>query len=185
MTVRQAEPRNKRWTREEFYRLAEQGFFDGKRVQLIDGKIIEMPAQGHAHVRAASLLSRWAMAAFDPKHWVRIRMPLNAGRRSDPEPDVCVAREALERYKDHPTTALLVIEVSDKSLRLDRRKLAIYAAADVDEYWIVNLRDKRVELHRAPDPAARSYADVSNLSSGPIAPLGRADVPIDVTTLFI
>jgi Uma2 family endonuclease len=185
MTLRQAEPRTKRWTREEYYRLAEQGYFDGKRVQLIDGKIIEMPAQGHAHVRAVTLLSRWAMAAFDPKHWVRTQMPLNVGRRSDPEPDICVAREALERYKDHPTTALLVIEVSDRTLRLDRRKTALYAGANVDEYWIVNLRDKRVELHRGPNPEARTYADVSQVTSGPVAPSSRADAPIDVSELFI
>ena len=184
MTLRQAEPRTKRWTRDEYYRLAEQGYFDGKRVQLIDGKIIEMPAQGHAHVRAVTLLSRWAMATFDPKCWVRIQMPLNVGRRSDPEPDVCVARERLERYKDHPTTALLVIEVSDRTLRLDRRKIALYAGASVEEYWIVNLRDRRVEVHRRPDPEARNYAEVSHVASGPLVSLSRPDAAVNVTELF-
>jgi Uma2 family endonuclease len=115
---------------------------------------------------------------------VRIQMPLNVGRRSDPEPDICIAREAMERYKAHPTTALMVIEVSDRSLRLDRLKRALYAGADVDEYWIVNLREKRLELHRGPDSETRTYADVSQVTSGPVAPLARADVPVDVSALF-
>ncbi len=52
MTLQTAEPRTKRWTREEFYRLAEQGWFRGQRVQLIEGRIVQMPPRGHAHVMA-------------------------------------------------------------------------------------------------------------------------------------
>jgi Uma2 family endonuclease len=36
-------------------------------------------------------------------------------------------------------------------------KAALYAAAGVPEYWIVNLVDRCVEVHREPDAAARRY----------------------------
>jgi Uma2 family endonuclease len=81
--------------------------------------------------------------------------------RSVPEPDVAVVPGRHTDYvRAHPTTALLVVEVSDSSLAQDRlTKTAIYATAGVPEYWIVNLRDDVVEVHRAPDPSTRRYAE--------------------------
>jgi Uma2 family endonuclease len=54
-----------------------------------------------------------------------------------------------------------VIEVADSSLKQDRlSKAAIYAAAGIPEYWIVNLRDGVVEVMREPDPAQARWHDV-------------------------
>ena len=66
-----------------------------------------------------------------------------------------------EAYDDaHPRTALLVVEAAGSSLVQDRiTKAAIYAGAGIPEYWIVNLRDDRVEAYRGPDPQARRYAE--------------------------
>jgi Uma2 family endonuclease len=69
---------------------------------------------------------------------------------------------ALRDYDEaHPTIALLVVEVSDTSLKQDRlTKRAIYAAGGIPEYWIVNLRDHCVEVRRNPEPEERRYASV-------------------------
>ena len=186
MTLQTAEPQAKRWTRHEFYELAEQGYFRGKRVQLIDGEIIEMPPQRHPHSKAIMILTRWAATTFPPPALVRIQMPLNASATSDPEPDVAVVPDPSWAQTDHPETAVLVIEVSDSSLRLDRRKASIYAACGVPEYWIVNLQESQVEVHRQPLPQERRYAEQSIARrEDSLACLSRPQATLKVSELLI
>ena len=50
-----------------------------------------------------------------------------------------------------PTAALLVVEVADSSLAYDRgRKARVYARNGIADYWILNLRDWMLEVHREP-----------------------------------
>jgi Uma2 family endonuclease len=73
-----------------------------------------------------------------------------------------VAGEPLDYIAAHPSTAALVVEVADSSLRLDRRfKAAIYARAGLREYWIVNLVDRALEVHREPQAPAGAAEDSS------------------------
>ena len=184
MTALIAEPQTKRWTREDFYVLAEQGFFRGKRAQLIDGEIIEMSPQGHPHSAAITYFNHWAVGAFGKDHLVRVQMPLNATAYSDPEPDVSIVPGPLKAYRDHPETAVLIIEVSDSSLKLDRRKAKVYAEAGVLDYWIVNLQESQIEVHRKPVNGER-YEDVQIIKPGKtISPLARPQATLDVADLF-
>ncbi len=180
------EPRTKRWTREEFYCLAEQGYFkNNKRVLLLDGEIFEMSPQGAPHSNAAMYLTHWAVGAFGKDYLVRVQMPLNATEYSDPEPDVAIIPRRPEGYVDHPETAVLIIEVSDSSLALDRRKAKTYAQANVPEYWIVNIPEKQIEVHRNPNRDEMHYADRAVFKAGQrIAPHFRPVVELDVTELF-
>ena len=80
---------------------------------------------------------------------VRVQGPLALSDDSEPEPDIAVV--ALGSYRDeHPRTALLTIEISDSISQLDRIKAAIYAAAGVGEYWIIDLRARTVAIHSSP-----------------------------------
>ena len=83
-----------------------------------------------------------------------------------------------------PTTAHLVVEVADSSLRKDRGlKARIYAAAGVSDYWVVNVRDRVVEVHA--EPTDRGYARVSSHGSGEtVSPLDFPDVDIPVAALW-
>src|SRR3954466_10717031 len=146
-TLPTSEPRTRRWTREEFYKLAEEGWFQGQRVLLLEGEIIQMPAMKHAHAWGSSRARDTLIRIFGADHWVRDAMPLNASDDSDPEPDILVTELPMTAYKDHPKTGILVIEVSDTTLRLDRRKAAVYAEAGVAEYWILNLNDRQLEVY--------------------------------------
>lgn len=190
MTAALAEPQARRWTRREYYKLAQKGWFAGQRVQLIDGEIIQMAPQGHEHTSALSKTARILGTLFEPGHWIRWQMPLNIGRESDPEPDLAVVKGDIDDYTDHPTTAILIVEVSDTSLRLDRRKAALYASAGVGEYWILNLPDRCLEVHRDPvagdaaDPAARyGTRQVLGLEAQ-VAPQAAPSRPMLVSELF-
>ncbi len=147
------EPRTFRWTREEFYRLADLGCFDNRRVELIEGEIIEMPVPKHPHVASMSLTEDSLRGLFGTGFWIRTQSPLNLGIRSDAEPDLAVVPGGPRDYADHPTSALLVIEVSETTLAFDRgRKGSLYASAGITDYWIVNLVDRQLEVYRDPVP---------------------------------
>jgi Uma2 family endonuclease len=188
MTVaipKSAEPRTRRWTREEYYRLAASGYFEGQRVLLLEGEIIQMPPQGHAHAKALVKVSRWLLDHFTDDCHVRIQMPLNLVGENDPEPDAAVIAGSISAFNDHPRTAMFVIEVSDSSLELDRRKGSLYAAAGVQEYWIVNLPEQTLEVYRNPDTSREQYDAPTILKRGEtIAPLARPQAMISVTELL-
>lgn len=146
------EPTPRLWTREEYYRMGELGFFHGQRVELIEGEIMVLSPQNWPHTltvaRAGETLHRSLGASF----WVRMQFPLNLST-SDPEPDLSVVAGRIEDYNDHPTTAILVVEVSDSTLSYDRnRKASLYARAGIADYWIVNLVNNQLEVRRDPRP---------------------------------
>ena len=187
------EPRPLRWARHEYYRLYDEGKFDDRRVELLDGEILEKPAQSGVHAWALGASEQVLRAAAGSGHWVRPQMPLNLSQWSDPEPDVAVVLGDYQSWKGkgHPTTALLVVEVSDKTLAFDRKlKQAIYAAAGIREYWIVNLVDRRLEVHRDPvadpqDARASRYASVTPLAAGEfVVPLAFSAARIAVADLI-
>jgi Uma2 family endonuclease len=184
-TLPTSEPQTRRWTREEFYKLADEGWFQGQRVLLLEGEIIQMPAMKHPHTWSTSTTADKLKAVFGPQHWVREEKPFNAADDSDPEPDVLVTELPKDAYKDHPSTAVLIVEVSDTTLRLDRRKAAVYAEAGVPEYWILNLPERQLEVYRSPDKSGRSYEDHRVLSEREsIAPLTRPNNLIVVKDLL-
>ncbi len=191
MTV--AEPTIRRWTRDEYYRMGEAGFFDGQRVELIDGEIVQMAPQKDLHTIAMGLATTAAYASFPQPVWIREQAPLNLGPISEPEPDVSVIRGTPRDFKGkgHPRSALLVIEVSDTTLLFDQRvKSALYASAGLQEYWIINLIAQRVEIHRTPRPdsldwKASKYDDIRHATHGEsITPLAAPHASISVNDLL-
>jgi Uma2 family endonuclease len=118
-------------------------------------------------------------------------MTLDLGRVSVPDPDVAVIPGAPTPAGDYPTTALLVVEVSDTTLRHDRgRKARMYARAGIADYWIVNLVDGQVEVHREPlyNPAKRpryQYTRITVVRPGDVlSPLAAPTGSIAVADLL-
>ncbi|HEX2692327.1 MAG TPA: Uma2 family endonuclease [Kofleriaceae bacterium] len=102
--------------------------------------------------------------------------------RSEPEPDIAVV--ALGNYDaEHPTSALLVIEVAETTLRTDRSKAAVYASSRIGEYWIVNLDARTIEVYSSPD--RDGYAEARTLRIGDtLKPLALADIAIEVAEIL-
>ena len=189
--ISSAEPRTRRWTAPEYYRMADLGFFRGQNVELIDGEIIEMAPQRNAHVFCVTKVADALRQAFGPDHWVRVEAPLDLDPHFQPEPDVAVVEGPPHAGADHPKSALLVVEVSDTTLRFDRvEKSSLYARHGIAEYWIVNLVDELLEVHRGPaaDVTQRygaSYAAVTVLKRGQtVSPSSRHEAVISVADLL-
>ncbi len=132
--------------------MAELGWFQNQRVELIEGDVMVLSPQGPSHSyltdRVATLLRNSGWSGV----WVRMQLPIDFGLYSDPEPDVSVVSGSSDDYRRaHPTSALLIVEVSDTTLTYDRgRKASLYAMRAVAEYWIVNVQDDQLEIHRDP-----------------------------------
>jgi Uma2 family endonuclease len=186
-----AEPTTRRWRRDEYYRMAEAGLFDGQRVELIDGEILVLPPMKNAHAVGIGLVQAALQAAFGPGYWVRLQGPLSLTPTSEPEPDVAVVPGGPRDFTDHPSTALLVVEVSDTSLSYDRgRKASLYASAGIADYWVLNLTDRQLEVFRRPQsdtaqPFAFRYADAAVLpDTAAVTPLAAAQASVRVADLL-
>jgi Uma2 family endonuclease len=146
-------PKRRRWTRKEFYRLLDLGFFRRQRVELIEGEILVMPPQKNFHAIAIALTDNSLRGTFGPGYWVRVQASLDLSPYSVPDPNLAVVtgspRDNLS--EDNPTTALLLVEVSDTTLSYDRhRKASVYARKGIEDYWIVNLVHRQLEVYRDP-----------------------------------
>jgi len=173
-----AGPTRLRWTRKEYYEVAAAGLFDGRRVELIRGEIVEMSPQRSPHAGAIAMADELLRRVFKKGFVIRVQMPLEIGKDSDPEPDLAVVRgTAREQARAHPSTAELVIEVAESSLDYDRTtKGSLYAEARIPEYWIVNLIDGVVEVYRNPIREARGVR--FSYSSMERVPIGKTIVPL-------
>lgn len=92
---------------------------------------------------------------------------------------------SIRDYSDHhPRTAVLLVEVADGTLAFDRmKKAAVYARNGIPEYWILNLRDRTLEVHRGP--AGDAYAERNVLAAGEdISPLAAPRARIEVSELL-
>lgn len=186
------EPRPRGWRRDEYYDMARSGWFRGQRVLLLAGEVIEMAAQGNWHSVVLGMSEHELRKIFpEDRFWVRTQRPLDLpDGTSDPEPDAAVVPGTFRDYTAHPATALLVVEVADTSLRLDRKKANAYAAAGVQDYWIVDLGGHQVEVYRQPVPDAREpfayrYASIATLRPGDtINPVAAPHASVAVADLL-
>ena len=184
-------PEARRWSLAEFYQLGELGWFQGQAAELIEGEILVMSPQGSLHYLCLERVAAALTRAFGPGYFVRRQAPLELDGETDPEPDVAVVRGQLDDQRQHPTTAVLVVEIASSSLDHDRgRKARLYAQAGIQEYWIVNLIDLRLEVLRQPgtattDPTEYRYAQpLTFLPSDSVTPLGQPGAVVAVADLL-
>jgi Uma2 family endonuclease len=185
------EPRPYRWTREDYLRLCESEWFQGKRVQLIGGEIMEMPPQYDLHYAGIDATSDALRLVFHQGYWLRIQASLDLSPHGVPDPDVAVVPGSRRTTRTIPTSGVLVVEVADSTLSLDRNaKAPLYAAGGIAEYWIVNLVQRQLEVYR--DPVADTnalfghrYANRAILDPGDfVTPLAAPQARIAVADLL-
>lgn len=149
-----------RFTRDQYFSLAEHGFFDGRRVMLIHGEVLEMAAKKEPHSCGVSALAQEFRAVFGGGFYVREEKPLSVGAATDPEPDVVVVPGSPRDYWHQPTApsatlARVVAEVSDTTLFYDTTaKAELYATAGVTDYWVLDVENLRLLVFRDPAPLA-------------------------------
>ena len=194
-----AEPdvRTRRWTRIEYDRLIDAGFFrPGNPVELLGGQMVVAEPQGSRHFATLRATQEALREAFGDRWEIRGQGPIALDDESEPEPDLAVVPGTFRDYRAaHPSSPSLVVEVSETSLALDRaHKGSLYARAGLVDYWIVNLPERRLEVYRDPEPDETApfgwrYRSVTILEPGlepgaSVSPLARPDRRLQVSDLF-
>jgi Uma2 family endonuclease len=144
-----------RMTAEAYHRLGAAGILaSGDRVELLEGQLVDMAPIGPRHALAVDALTELLVRAVGGRAALRVQNPIALDPRTEPVPDIAVVRRP---WRGHPTAhpppddVLLLIEVADTSLELDRgAKLELYARAGIREFWPVDLTTDGVFVHRRP-----------------------------------
>lgn len=170
-----------RFTREEYEQVR---FGPDRRVELVNGVIYELSPQSSQHARGIAKATRALLTAFGPGFHVRPQLPLALGPHSMPEPDLAMIAGEPDDATDHPSTAALVVEVTETSQLHDReRKARDYARAGIPDYWILNLRLDAIEVLRNPQDGLYRSRLVFRRGET-ISPLARPEVAIPVADLL-
>jgi Uma2 family endonuclease len=187
-------PRPFRFTRDQYYEMGRLGYFNGKRVELIYGEIIEMSPINWPHALGVKLVADALAAAFGGGYWVSSQQPFwipNTTPASLPQPDAVVVPGSPRAYTDHPTVAALLVEVSEATLFYDTTtKAELYATAGVPEYWVLDVDNRQLHVFR--DPAALpatlgATAYQTHLTLAPtdhVSPLAAPHASIPVSDLL-
>lgn len=184
-TARTPAPGPYRFTRAEYHRMGELGFFEGKRVELIRGEIYQMSPMSWPHVSSVRKSQLALTEIFVGLGWVNSQSPV-ATDDSEPEPDVAVYRGQFLDYFNHPTPAdtLLIVEIAVASFVKDTTvKAEFYSQEGIADYWVVDVEHRKVHVFRKP--SATGYQSKQTLGDGDsIAPLEAPSGSIRVADLL-
>lgn len=179
----------KRWiTVDEYERMGEAGIFHpDDRLELLEGVIYDLSPIGSPHAACVDFLSSFLNRLFGGKFIVRVQSPIRLNDFSEPQPDIALLRWRDDFYRHaHPTPAdvLLVIEVADSTVESDRSyKMPLYAKAGIQEAWIVNLPDEKIELYA--EPAGDVYQSSQSFKRGEeVQAYGLADLRVNVADVL-
>ena len=172
-----AAPARHRLTVEADHRRGEAGIFgDNERIELIDGELIDMAPIGSDHAASVDGVAEMLILALQRRAIVRVQGPVRLSGYSEPQPDLTVLRDRPDRYRGghpQPEDVLLMVEVSDSSLRFDRTvKLPLYARAGIPELWIVDLHRRMLDAYR--DPSGDGFRSMRSHGAGDRVALATA-----------
>jgi Uma2 family endonuclease len=176
-----------RWTREQYHELARMGFIEeGTRFELVEGEIVERMTVNQPHVISCHRSNR-ALSAVFGQEVVVSQAPVAVNLHNEPEPDVYVLRRSVEEFSVEPPMSddiLLIVEVSDTTLRKDLGvKAALYARAGIPDYWVLNLNDRILVVHR--QPGSEGYESITMIGEdGSVSPPAAPQATVTVADLL-
>jgi Uma2 family endonuclease len=175
-----------KWTIEQYHELVTTGILDDRRVELLEGDIVEIAPEGMPHAVYCGRTVKYLRNLLGDRAELRETHPITLPNNSEPEPDVAIVRSPDTQYLAHhpyPEDIFWLIEYSDSTLAKDlNAKQRIYAQAGILEYWVVNLQASELIIFRGAGNDA--YQTEVKLTSGSISPLSFPDIEVEVRRLF-
>jgi len=166
--------------------MGDLGVFDeDARLELIEGEVVEMPPIGPGHADVVDRLAEQLVLAYSDRARVRTQNPTIVGSQSLPQPDLALVRRADYRQRHPaPEDVLLIVEVSDTTLRYDRgTKVPLYARGGIPEVWLVDLPGQSITAYR--QPTDKGYGSEQVYRRGDrLAPLAFPDRALGVDDLL-
>lgn len=174
-----------RWTIADYHRMIDMGLLSDRRVELLNGLVLEMAPEGPDHADLSTDADELFAAQAQGRYRVRVAKPITiAETGSEPEPDIAlVRRQAYRQGHPVPADVFLIIEFANSSLEKDtEEKRQAYAAAGIADYWVANLKDGELIVYR--EPQSGDFQLEERFRDGMIAPLAFPDIAIEVQALL-
>lgn len=178
----------RRFSVEQYHQMGELGLLTPEdNVELIEGWIVEKMNQRPIHGFIVRLLSELFMRDLPPGWLCQCQLPI-AAERSEPEPDIAIIRGSHVDFHDHhPSGSVcrLVIEVADTSLDKDRAKASIYREAGVQEYWIINVKEKCLERYQFSSPSSSTPSTIIKSDSKISLNFDEVEIGLALQQIFL
>lgn len=177
------------WTAESFEQAAAAGAFGPEaRVELFEGEVLELGSMLPGHADAVRALRALAYQVDQTNWTIGSQEPVRLGDHSEPEPDIWIARGPRRSYaRRHPDESdlVLLVEVADTSLALDRDvKIPSYAAAGIEEVWLVSLPESHLTVYREPLGDQRRFGQVTILGARDTATHAATGLRVELRDVF-
>jgi Uma2 family endonuclease len=174
-----------KWSVDDYHHMVETGILRDRQVELLAGEIVEMSPETPIHYATAKRGAKYLEALLLGKADVRFNGLITLSD-SEPEPDIAIVRLPESSYIDRhpaPQDIFWIVEVAKTSLKKDLEiKAAIYATAEISEYWVLNLSTQQIVVFR--NPQAGQYLEEYTVGEETITPLAFVDVAVSVKRLF-
>ena len=174
-----------KWSVAQYHQMIEAQIFNDQSVELLAGEIVERSPESPLHYNTAKRRVRYLEDLLRGKAEVRFNGAITLAD-SEPEPDIAIARLPESRYDKHhpyPEDIYWLVEVANTSLQKDLEiKKAIYAAANIPEYWVLDLARKQVNVFR--NPQGDDYLDYRICDRTELASLAFPDLSVSIEKLL-
>ena len=177
------------WTVQEYHQMSDLGILDpSQRTELIAGQIILTTAKGTPHVLTLRLLATALKNALvDPAIFVSTQDPIRLDNFSEPEPDLALIKGTILDYTQaHPGAEdiYLVIEVADSTLKQDCEvKDKLYARSSIAEYWVIDIKNRQVQIFRDPTPTGYS-SQLILTETHSVSPLAFPEMILSIASIL-
>ena len=175
-----------KWSIEEWHDLVESGVLAGKKVELLEGEIVEVSPEGIPHRNTNHKAVKYFRSLLDGLAEVYESHPITLDN-SEPEPDVAIVRLPENIYDTHhpyPQDIYWIVEISNRTLIRDlETKTITYARNGINEYWIIDLQNNKLIVHTQPQN--NTYTQVVEYKKGTIYPLAFPQITISLDRLLL
>ncbi|MGB5595260.1 MAG: Uma2 family endonuclease [Crocosphaera sp.] len=171
---------------ENYHKMIDAGLLNYRNVELINGLILEMSPEGTEHTYIGETLADYFRRLTQGMAWVREARPITLSQ-SEPEPDIAIVRLPHSLYRSHhpyPEDIYLLIEISNSTLKFDTsEKRDIYAAANIQDYWVVDVKNQKLIVYRTPVNGLYENKTILSLEEQ-VSPLAFPDINSIVNDIF-
>jgi hypothetical protein len=184
----------RRFSVDEYHRIIQAGILtEDDAVELLEGWLVRKMPRNPVHDATIQTISNTLRRHLSSAWEIRIQSAITTAD-SEPEPDLAIVPGPPNRFATHhpgPKDIVLVVEVADSPLPLDRQEKArLYARAAIETYWIANIPDRQLEIHASPsgpgpNPNYHQYQVYSSGTQVELRIPGQPVVRIDVGDLFV
>ncbi len=174
-----------KWSVEDYHLMIESGVLNNRSVELLEGEIIEMSPEGPLHSATNDNAAEYLRELLRGTARIREAHPITL-ISSEPEPDIAVVRLTNTNYTDrhpYPEDIYWLVEISNTTLEEDLgRKKRIYANANINEYWVINLKTREIIVFR--EPSGNDYKTKVTVDRGTISPTAFPNLQIELAKLL-